>query len=82
MINDLKWKDQAGRRTNTHLNVPSEGIIISMKGRTRKHHIHNTLMQIGSNIDNYKYYFYQQTIPELNNISDINNPMLIPSRID
>ncbi len=76
-INDLGWKDPAERRRGTHLTlfykilncevkVPSEGIIILVRGRTSQ--AHNTFLHIESKIDIYNYSFYQQTIPEWNKL--------------
>ncbi len=87
MINELRWKDlEDGRRdiwwtlfykiVNHKLNVPSEVIIIQMKGGTRKSQEHKTFMHIGSKIDDYKYYFYPWTIPEGNKLpsTTVNTP--------
>ncbi len=69
MINDLRWKDQADRRSNICLtlfykivnhevNVASDGIIIPMNRGTRQSQAHNTFIYIRSIIDNYKYSIY------------------------
>ncbi len=67
---DQGWKDLAARRAiylvlfykivNYKINVPPEGILkyqLSIRG-TWKSQAHNKFINIGSNIDDYKYYFY------------------------